>query len=115
MFQLLFPGECWTGPDPEDLGLHQLGGGGGLASDTCSTARKTRRLLKERIAALVQEALGSEWDKLDEEAQAARVRVHVIDCYNHMRNIFLAEMSRSQAAHVKAALQACPAQSPALF
>jgi hypothetical protein len=95
----------WTGPDPARLGLHRLGGGGGLMSDTCTPARKTKRCLQERIAACVKEAAGDDWMTLSEAEQAACVRTHVISCMNHVRNIFLAEMSRAQAAHVQAELQ----------
>ena len=74
-------------------------------SDTCNTARKTKRVLAERIAALVQEMLGDEWDELSEDEQEARTRTHILSCMNHVRNIFLGEMSRAQGAHVAAALQ----------
>ena len=106
LFRKLYPGEEWSGPDPARLGLHRLGGGGGLMSDTCSTARKTKRCLQARIATAVEEAAGDEWSTLSEEEQAERVRTHAISCMNHVRNIFLGEMSRAQGAHVKAELQA---------
>ena len=105
MFRKLYPEEKWTGPDPTRLGLHRLGGGGGLMSDTCTPARKTKRCLQERIAACVKEAAGDDWMTLSEAEQAACVRTHVISCMNHVRNIFLAEMSRAQAAHAQAELQ----------
>ena len=37
---------------------------------------------------------------MDEEAQRDATRVHKLDCYNHLRNIFLKEMSSAQAKYV---------------
>lgn len=97
MFQRMFPKETWTGPDPAQCSLHRLGGGGALITDTCDTARKSRRLLKELIATQVQDHLGPEtWGALTEDERKAAVRVHQVDCWQHLRNIFLAEMSNAQ-------------------
>ena len=50
MFRKLYPDEQWTGPDPAQLSLGRLAGGGAIQSDTCNTAQKTKRLLAEMIA-----------------------------------------------------------------
>lgn len=105
-FKEMFPGEEWTGPDPALCSLHRLGGGGALISDTCNTARLAKQLLAKLIAEQVKDSLGQEsWDSMSESEREAAVRTHPVDCWQHLRNIFLAEMSRAQAAHVAAELQ----------
>ena len=101
MFHKLFPDETWTGPKPEQLSMARLAGGGALQSDTCNGARKAKRVLAEMIAQQAREVLGEEeWAKLTEEEQSQVTRVHELDCWQHLRNIFLKEMSSSQAKHV---------------
>ena len=39
--------------------------------DTCATARLTKKLLAERVAACVEESLGDQWSELDEDEQKA--------------------------------------------
>lgn len=96
-FEDMFPGERWTGPDPTLCSLHRLGGGGALVSDTCNTARKSRELLANLIAAQVEENLGADaWSKMTEADQKHAVRTHNVDCWQHLRNIFLAAMSAAQ-------------------
>lgn len=98
-FHEMFPDEKWTGPVAARLGLHQLGGGGAIQSDTCTTARKAKRLLAELVATEVETHLGAaKWAAMSEEEQAAAVRTHPCDCWQHLRNIFLAEMSSAQVA-----------------
>lgn len=96
-FEAMFPNEAWTGPDPAQCSLHRLGGGGALVSDTCNTARKTRDLLSTLIAQQVEQHLGANvWSALSESEQQHAVRTHHVDCWQHLRNIFLAEMSVAQ-------------------
>ena len=45
------------------------------------------------------------WGKLSEAEQVTATRVHKLDCYQHLRNIFLKEMSAAQAKHVAEELQ----------
>ena len=100
-FEKMYPNETWTGPDETDLCLGRLGGGGALIGDTCNTAQKTKEILEALIAAEVQERMGAEaWAALTEAEQKHATRVHRLDCWQHMRNIFLNEMSKAQAAHV---------------
>ena len=101
MFHKLFPDETWTGPKPEDLSMGRLAGGGALQSDTCNGARKAKRILAEMIAEQAREVIGAEaWGALTEEEQKQATRVHELDCWQHLRNIFLKEMSSAQAKHV---------------
>lgn len=99
----MFPGETWTGPVPVPAlcSLNRLGDGGALISDTCSTARKSRVLLGQLIAKQVEERLGKDaWDAMSEADRVTATRTHQVDCWQHLRNIFLAEMSSAQAKHV---------------
>lgn len=106
MFETMFPCDAWTGPDPSRCSMHRLGGGGAIISDTCNTARKARELLAQEIAAQVQQHVGvDEWDAMTEDARKDAVRTHCVDCWQHIRNIFLAEMSSAMAKHVKTELQ----------
>lgn len=100
-FEEMFPGQPWSGPDPTLCSLHRLGGGGAIISDTCNAARKSRALLADRIASEVEEHMGADaWSKLTESEQQQVVRTHQVDCWQHMRNIFLAEMSSAQVGSV---------------
>ena len=106
-FHEMYPNETWTGPDAAKLGLHQLGDGGAIMSDTCTTARKAKRLLAEFIAKEVEAQLGAEtWSAMSEEEREKATRTHQQDCWQHLRNIFLADMSKAQAAYMKDELKA---------
>lgn len=113
MFQRMFASEAWTGPDPAQCSLHRLGGGGALITDTCNSARKSRELLATLIAQQVEEHVGpGRWDAMTEHERQAAVRTHGIDCWQHLRNIFLAEMSRAQVKlHSETCLRAHTAVS----
>ena len=103
----LYPNEPWPGPEPEQLSMARLAGGGALMSDTCNTAQKAKTLLAEMIAKQMREQIGEEaWGKLSEEEQKQMARVHKLDCWQHMRNIFLKEMSKEQSKRVADELQA---------
>lgn len=93
----MYPGEKWTGPDLSRCSPHRLGGGGAIITDTCNAALKSRRLVTELVAKLVEEHHGHDtWNIINEEERQAAVRCHHVDCWQHLRNIFLAEMSRAQ-------------------
>lgn len=75
-------------------------------SDTCNAARKAKQLLAELVAEQVKESLGEDvCAQMSAEELAHAARVHPCDCSQHLRNIFLAEMSRAQAQHVEVELQ----------
>jgi hypothetical protein len=53
------------------------------------------------IGEQARERMGAEtWDAMSEEEQTQATRVHELNCWQHMRNIFLKEMSSAQAKHV---------------
>lgn len=99
-FTEMFPEEVWTGPDPSRCALHRLGGGGAIMSDTCNTARASKRLLAELIAKEVEEHVSSEaWQEMSPDERKKITCTYQHDCWQHLRNIFLAEMSRAQVCH----------------
>ena len=55
----LYPGEQHSIPDASEVGLHRLGGGGLLITDTCNQALCFRRLLIALVAKAVEERLGA--------------------------------------------------------
>lgn len=72
-----------------------------------NTARKSRELLGKLISEQVQAQVGRDaWESMSEGERREAVRTHQVDCWQHLRNIFLAEMSSAQAAHVASELGA---------
>ena len=105
-FELMYPEETWTGPDPARLSLARLAGGGALMGDTCNTQRKVETLLAELIAEQAKEVIGAEaWAAMSEAERTHSTRVHKLNCWNHMRNIFLNNMSSEMAKHVASELK----------
>ena len=101
-----FPDHKWTGPDPERCGLQRLGGGGGFISDTCTSARCLQNLLIVECGRQVKEKYDpAEWLQLTEAEQEAAMRAHAHHCANHIRNIWLAALSKAQSAHVREKLK----------
>ena len=97
----LYPGYKWTGPSPKLLAMSRLAGGGAIQGDTCNTAQLTKEILTKMIGDQKRSEMGAEaWDALTEVEQVHVCRVHKLDCHNHMRNIFLAPMSKAMSQHV---------------
>ena len=81
--------------------MARLAGGGAIISDTCNTARKTRRLLTEMIRAQAIEMIGLDiYEAMTDNEKERVTRVHEFDCVNHLRNIILNAMSDAMSAHV---------------
>ena len=92
-----FPKHNWTGPDTERCGLQRLGGGDGFITDTCTTARCTQDKLITVVVQQVKEKHDpAAWAQLTAEQQEKVVRCYAHHCGNHMRNIWLAAMSKAQ-------------------
>lgn len=78
--------------------------------DTCNAARKAKALMtdlikEQAIEYITQHSPDEEWAALTQAARDDKLRVHVLDCHQHLRNIILSHMSAKQAQHVKAELQ----------
>lgn len=102
----LFPDREYSGPSAELCSLFRLAGGGALQSDTCNAARKAKRLLRELAQSQAEEWWRGElgdaaWEALSDEARNEKLRMHLLDCHQHIRNIFLGHMSRKLSEHMK--------------
>ena len=74
--------------------------------DTCNTQRKVETLLAELVAQQAKEVIGQEaWDGMTEAERAHATRTHKLNCWNHMRNIFLNNMSSEMSKHAAAELK----------
>jgi hypothetical protein len=85
----------YTGPDPLNIGMRLLAENCILMTDTCTTARKTFRLVKDMITEAVKGALGDEaWETLTTDEQK-KLKNGALSghCWQHMRNIFLDAMT----------------------
>eukprot|EP00965_Chrysotila_dentata_P113065 3735795-Pleurochrysis_carterae.AAC.2 len=104
-FASMFPNLPWTGPSPNELGLHRLAGGL-IMSDTCNTARATKRLLASLAEAAAREKYSdADWAGMDHAEQEAACTVYTGDCAQHVRNIILNAMSTAGAAYLKIELE----------
>lgn len=65
-------------------------------SDTCNSARLAKKLLATLIAEEVRQHYGDQWETMSEAERESATRTHQCDCWQHVRNIMLAEMSRAQ-------------------
>jgi hypothetical protein len=96
----------WLGPDPARLNLSLLGDQCLLMTDTCNTARASRRLLAELVEKAVEETYDpTAWAALSKEQQQTKKSAPGADCWQHMRNICLDAMAAASNAHVKAKLE----------
>lgn len=67
-------------PSPENVGLHRLSENAVLMSDTCNAARATKRLVAEMAEAAGRAKIGdAAWEKMSEEEQQQKVKVHLGD------------------------------------
>ncbi len=72
-------------PDSSELNVTKLANHGVITTDTCNSARKLSRLLREAIAEKArQEGI------LDED----KIKVHQMDCHHHLRNVWIGAMNR---------------------
>ena len=130
----MYPGQAHSIPDPKKVGLHRLGDGCLLITDTCNGALKFRQLLIELVARRVEESMGAEaWGAMSEDEQERAVLVHQvpfapytltcaslthplthtdsstapsqIDCFNHLRNLQLEAGAAKVSAHLKEQLE----------
>ena len=62
----MFPDKVHMVPSDNNIDMPKMGYGGAMTTDTCNSARKTRRILVERIEGTI----------------------HEMDCMHHMRNVW---------------------------
>lgn len=93
-------------PNPSSLGTHRLGDNCVLITDKCNAARATRELFATAVKAAIEARIGAEaWAALSNEERASKTRIHMGDCHQHMRNIFLENMAEAASDHLKNDLQ----------
>lgn len=76
---------------PKDCGMNlgKLSSGGTVNSDTCNAARKTRIILVSKIKQAAT------------ELNIAGSKVLEVDCWNHLRNVWLGGMSKVLSSHLR--------------
>mmetsp|Transcript_13403 Transcript_13403/g.29103 ORF Transcript_13403/g.29103 Transcript_13403/m.29103 type:complete len:910 (+) Transcript_13403:516-3245(+) len=94
----MYPDYIHNIPDPSSMNIGKLGYGGALTTDTCNGARKTRRLLVDLVKTAAEEMMAA--------ADAGTIaRVLEVDCWNHLRNVWLGGVIKSFSAFLNAALR----------
>jgi len=88
-------------PRATALNIAKLGGAGAISTDTCNQARKLRALLKEEVKKAVQLQCGARRDAMTPAEQEAAVHVVEIDCWNHLRNIWLGAAMKALSKSIK--------------
>jgi hypothetical protein len=91
----------WPGPDPARIGMHMLSGAT-LLTDSCNAARAARTAVGEMLCEAIRAQPG--WELLTAAQQREKARYYSMDCFQHLRNIFLNHGSAQGASHLKEAL-----------
>eukprot|EP00965_Chrysotila_dentata_P135986 4495606-Pleurochrysis_carterae.AAC.2 len=98
LFESLFPGVAHNISAADEVSISKLGGGGVITYDNCNGAMKVKRLLvravQEAVAAEAREE-GGGWANLPEEEKKARALVLEVDGWNHLRNVWLGNVTAS--------------------
>ena len=77
------------------LTLAKLANNGMVSTDTCNTARKTRRLLCDAIRKFaIEQGLGEE-----------SINIMVNDCWNHLHNVWFGAVIKELSSHLDEVLQ----------
>ena len=74
----MFPDKIHMIPSDNNIDISKMGYGGAITTDTCNSARKTRRILVERIDGAV----------------------HEMDCMHHLRNVWLGGVEKALTSHL---------------
>ena len=72
------------------MNIGKLGSGGAVTSDTCNSARKTRRLLVDCIEEAAR----------DLSPDNENNHIIEVDCYNHLRNVWLGGMIKALSTYL---------------
>ena len=82
-------------PLAEELTITKIANNGVITTDTCNGARKTAELLVAEIRALCI-AKGMTEDE---------IRMYLLDCYNHLRNVWIGAMDKELSTHLSDVMQ----------
>ena len=89
VIEKMYPSYKHDIPDDNEINTSKLGEGGAINSDTCNTARKTRRIIIEEIVTEMK-IKGKEGKHILE-----------VDCWNYLRNVWLGGMTKSLSTYLK--------------
>ena len=93
IFEELYPGVSHSIPAASELSIAKLSRGA-ITSDNCNGALKVKRLMVEQVQTAVKaEFTDAEWSALSSEQQTSRLLVLEVDCWNHLRNVWLGAMT----------------------
>lgn len=102
VFEELFPGVPHEIPDSTGMDIAKLGGGGAICSDNCNGALKVKRLFKEAVEQAVKDSYDTDtWGSFTKEQQSAKLLVLEIDCWNHLRNVWLGAATAALTGRLK--------------
>ena len=90
----------WSGPKPAQISMHRLANAT-LLTDSCNRARVARRSVADKVAMAVELHMGEKWATLTQEEQDLAVHVRSLDCFQHLRNIFLNEGAVASSKHLQ--------------
>jgi hypothetical protein len=100
-FEELFPGVTHDIPDGSEICISKLAGGA-VTSDNCNGALKVKRLLVEAVQAAVKaKYTTASWEALTEAERASRLCCYEVDCWNHLRNVWLAKATAALTRRLK--------------
>ena len=82
--------------------IAKLGGGGAATSDNCNGALKVKRLLVDATQEAVRaKYTDEEWEALGEKQQAAMLLVLEVDCWHHLRNVWVGAVTKELTKRLK--------------
>ena len=79
----MFPDKIHMIPSDNNIDMPKMGYGGAITTDTCNSARKTRRILVERIEGTI----------------------HEMDCIHHLRNVWFGCKEKALTCHLNVFLK----------
>ena len=79
----MFPEKIHMIPSDNNIDISKMGYGGAITTDTCNSARKTRRILVERIEGTI----------------------HEMDCIHHLRNVWFGGVEKALTCHLNVFLK----------
>ena len=92
-------------PSHENIGLHRLAEDTVLMTDTCNSARCTRRLLLKAVVNNLKETVGAAaWDAMTDEERNTKYKTYTGDCFQHLRNIIIDAMAAKGNEFIKGVL-----------